>query len=401
MSDIPTGWETKKLGQVTNLIMGQSPSSDTYNTERNGLPFFQGKADFGTHYPKIRTWCSEPTKIAPENSILFSVRAPVGDVNITKTECCIGRGLASMQGKSVNQDYLYQQIQFVKPQFQLIAQGSTFEAVNGSEIKNFPILVPPLPEQQKISSILTSVDEVIEKTQSQINKLQDLKKGTMNELLTRGIGHTEFVDSPVGKIPKGWGVHSVGEYANVVDPQPDHRTPAEVEGGIPYIGMAEIDENRNIKFDDARKVSIEAFEKQKKGFDIHNGAFIFGKIGTIGNPILIPEKRFYCLSANVILITSDNFIVQQFLYYIFQSHIVDKQVADQTNTTSQPALGIKKVRDFYFPLPPQEEQQKIASTLSSIDQNVANKQRKLEQTKSLKKSLMQDLLTGKVRVPVQ
>ena len=207
---IPVGWEVKRVGSVSNIVMGQSPSSSTYNTERDGLPFFQGKTDFGNHYPTTRTWCSEPTKVAPSGSILFSVRAPVGDVNISTTECCIGRGLASILGTSSDQNYLYQQIQLIKPQFKLIAQGTTFEAVNGSDLKTFPVLLPPLPEQKKIASILTSVDAVIENTQKRINKLQDLKKGMMNELLTRGIGHTEFKDSPVGRIPVGWAVKRVG-----------------------------------------------------------------------------------------------------------------------------------------------------------------------------------------------
>jgi len=146
---LPEGWELKKLGEISNIIMGQSPSSETYNVIRSGLPFYQGKADFGGYYTKTRYWCSEPTKIAPEHSILFSVRAPVGDINFTKVKCCIGRGLSAINGNTINQSFLYQSLKFVKPKFQLIAQGSTFEAVNGSDLKEFILLTPPLPEQKK------------------------------------------------------------------------------------------------------------------------------------------------------------------------------------------------------------------------------------------------------------
>ena len=215
---VPEGWEETKLGHVASLTMGQSPSSDTYNTEAVGLPFFQGKADFGSRSPKVRYWCSKPTKIADEGSILFSVRAPVGEVNITTATCCIGRGLSGIKAASADQEFLYQKLQYVKPLFALLSQGSTFEAVNGGEMKEFPLTLPPLPEQKKIAAILSSVDEVIEKTRAQIDKLKDLKTGMMQELLTKGIGpggvpHTEFKDSPVGRIPAGWSIQRLLRFA--------------------------------------------------------------------------------------------------------------------------------------------------------------------------------------------
>ena len=206
---VPEGWSRSTLGKVAKLTMGQSPSSDTYNTENNGLPFFQGNADFGSRYPRARHWCNEPTKIANEKSILFSVRAPVGEVNIAPYKCCIGRGLAAIDGEKVHQEFLYQKLQYAKPQFQLLSQGSTFEAVNGSDLKEFDLVLPPVPEQQKIAAILSSVDDVIEKTRAQIDKLKDLKTGMMQELLTKGIGHTEFKDSPVGRIPVGWDIGTI------------------------------------------------------------------------------------------------------------------------------------------------------------------------------------------------
>ena len=183
-SVVPNGWDSKRLGDVASLIMGQSPTSDTYNDEKNGTPFFQGKADFGVKYPKVRYWCTSPTKIAPIDSILFSVRAPVGAVNLNNIEACIGRGLASISGKSIDNTFLYQSLIHAKVKFEALGQGSTFEAINGNELKEFSLVCPPLPEQKKIASILTSVDEVIENTQKQIDKLQDLKKSLMQDLLT-------------------------------------------------------------------------------------------------------------------------------------------------------------------------------------------------------------------------
>ena len=84
---IPKDWSFEALGNIAQIVMGQSPDSKTYNTDREGLPFFQGNADFGAVHPVTRVWCNFPTKIAPKNSILFSVRAPVGEINIADKEC--------------------------------------------------------------------------------------------------------------------------------------------------------------------------------------------------------------------------------------------------------------------------------------------------------------------------
>ena len=94
---LPKGWKIVKLGDLCDIVMGQSPPSSTYNSDGIGLPFFQGKAEFTELYPLTKKWCSEPKKIAELNDILLSVRAPVGDTNIANQKCCIGRGLAAIR----------------------------------------------------------------------------------------------------------------------------------------------------------------------------------------------------------------------------------------------------------------------------------------------------------------
>ncbi|HHL33367.1 MAG TPA: restriction endonuclease subunit S, partial [Desulfobulbaceae bacterium] len=93
---LPDGWILEKLPTLTNIVMGQSPPSSTYNTVGNGLPFFQGKAEFGKIFPTVQKYCSNPKKIAEKNSTLLSVRAPVGPTNLADRTCCIGRGLAAI-----------------------------------------------------------------------------------------------------------------------------------------------------------------------------------------------------------------------------------------------------------------------------------------------------------------
>lgn len=396
---IPEGWTLHKMDDVAEIIMGQSPSSETYNTERNGLPFFQGKADFGSKYPKIRYWCSIPTKVAPANSILFSVRAPVGDINITRHECCIGRGLSAIIGRAIAQPFLYQILKHAKPQFQLISQGSTFEAVNGSDLKEFRITIPPLPEQKKIAAILTSVDEVIEKTEAQINKLQDLKKAMMQSLLTQGIGHTEFKDSPVGRIPKEWEVITLSKLCNQIT-DGTHKTPDYTTSGIPFLRVTDL-KNKDIFRGDIKYISRNEHLELIKRCNPRKGDILYSKNGTVGIPRIVDwSKEFSIFVSLALLKVNAERVSSGFLEKVLDSPLIHSQIKLRSKQGTVTNLHLEEIREFLIPIPSKIEQEKITCILTSVDTNIESNKAKLTRTQNLKKSLMQDLLTGKVRVKV-
>ncbi len=424
-NQLPDDWEYKSLSELSSLITkGATPSSYGFQyvskPEQGGVKFIRGNnaTISGKFNSKdIKYICNDAHQYLKRSQlkngdVIISIVGSIGtslfvDDNVIPAN--INQNVALIRPNQIIDNRFLLQV-ITSPIIQkLVALEATTQAqpsLSLKQIGDFVSPVPPLPEQQKIAAILTSVDDVIEKKQAQINKLKDLKTGMMQELLTRGVGvdgkpHTEFKDSPVGRIPKGWDVVNVGSLVEVIDPQPDHRTPPEVENGIPYVGLGDIDKSGVINFSSARKVSEAAFDKQCRSFDIHKGAFIFGKIGTIGNPSILPNNRFYCLSANVILITCSDIDLLMFIYQIFTSELINEQVKQQTNTTSQPALGIKKVRDFLVPYPSKEEMRALVNTLISIDQRIAKLDLKFAKYKLNKKALMQDLLTGKVRVNVE
>ena len=216
-----TSWKNEPLGQVANLIMGQSPESNFYSDEEIGLPFLQGCAEFGSRFPAHAVYCSQPKKVAPKNSILFSVRAPVGRLNIADRDYIIGRGLAAIIGTRVNQRYLEQFLKFQEANFRSASQGSTFEAINSSELNKWSIEAPSgRLEQSKIVEILSTVDQAIDQTEALIAKQQRIKTGLMQDLLTRGIDENgnlrseethEFKDSPLGRIPVEWDDYQFGQ----------------------------------------------------------------------------------------------------------------------------------------------------------------------------------------------
>ena len=174
----------KPLTEFCALNMGQSPSSETYNDENVGLPFFQGNADFAEVHPKVRIWCSSPVKVAAAGDILISVRAPIGAMNIANTPCCIGRGLAALSpnpGTCV-QEYLYYALQSRIDS--LIAQGtgSTFKAIGKKTLEDTQIPAYSLDEQQIITDTLSETDQLITKTKAQVSLLDQLVKSRFVEM---------------------------------------------------------------------------------------------------------------------------------------------------------------------------------------------------------------------------
>jgi type I restriction enzyme S subunit len=163
-----------ELGDVADLIMGQSPPGDTYNTIGNGWPFFQGKTEFGKVSPIAVKWCTEPKKIAQPGDILISVRAPVGPTNLADQECCIGRGLAAIRAKSVDRDFLWLFLQYSENTLVAKGQGSTFEAINGEDLKVLEVPHYSIEKQrQSAASMKAQLAEVDKARQAAVAQMRD------------------------------------------------------------------------------------------------------------------------------------------------------------------------------------------------------------------------------------
>ena len=265
---------------------------------------------------------------------------------------------------------------------EVVATGSTNSHVRVSptETSGWNITVPPLPEQKKIASILTSVDEVIENTQRQIDKLQELKKATMNELLTKGIGHTEFKDSELGRIPKSWEVKPIGEICQVGTGNKDTQD-KERYGKYPFFVRSQKVEKINSYSYDGEAI-LTAGDGVGTGKIYH---YIEGKFDY--------HQRVYKLSDFLDSING------KYLFYFFSNNFL-KQVQGLSAKGSVESVRMEMITGMKMPIPSLPEQKKIASILTSVDELIESTQRQIDINQSLKKSLMQDLLTGKVRVQV-
>ena len=204
-NNTPEGWMETTLGEVAHITMGQSPKSVFYNMDGKGLPFYQGVTEFNDKYVSIKKYTSKNTKVVSENSILFSVRAPVGRVNFTKKECCIGRGNAGLFMKNGNQNYLYFLLVYFERKFQDYTSGTVFTSISGKELNIVPITLPKKANEQKaIAKVLTTFDDKIELLQAQNKTLETMAQ----TIFAAWFGKYQIGD----ELPEGWRIAKVNEF---------------------------------------------------------------------------------------------------------------------------------------------------------------------------------------------
>jgi len=185
LGPIPHGWQVGTLGKEFNLIMGQSPPGSTYSESRVGLPFYQGRRDFGFRFPSPRVYCSAPTRIASPGDTLVTVRAPVGDINMANEKCCIGRGVAAIRHKTKAVSYTYYTMHNLAAQFrQHEAKGTVFGSMTKRDFEAIKILVPNPVLVQVFERTATPLDEAIKSLSQQISTLAALRDALLPKLIS-------------------------------------------------------------------------------------------------------------------------------------------------------------------------------------------------------------------------
>ena len=200
-------WSKYRLDEIAKLSMGQSPQSKFYNTDGDGLPFFQGKTEFGEYYPSVRQFTSKTTKKAVEGDVLFTVRAPVGELNIANQDCCIGRGLAAIQAKNENENrFLYYILKVNTELFLSRSSGAVYDAISGGDLKSSEIFIPNNSQERiKIAKILSNYDDLIENNLKRIKLLEESARLTYEEWFLRfRIDGKKLDIDPETKLPFGW-----------------------------------------------------------------------------------------------------------------------------------------------------------------------------------------------------
>ncbi len=407
---VPEGWKPCELGSLASKIEGGgTPSRNEPLFWGGNIPWATVKDLKGVRLSVTQEYISQlgldksASKLIPANTLIIASRMAVGKAVVFDKSVSINQDLKAFYPKpSIETEYLLHWYLSKAEIIENMGTGSTVKGIKLDDIKTLPIDLPPLPEQQKIAAILTSVDEVIEKTQAQINKLKDLKTGMMQELLTRGVGvdgkpHTEFKDSPVGRIPKGWAVLPLSKVAKLERGKFSHRPrndPSFYNGDIPFLQTGDIPK----KSPCITKYSQTLNEKGlgvSKLFPI--GTLVITIAATIGEIGILEFDSCFPDSLVGIKIDMEKADTMYILYVM--RHLKDELdlLAPQT---AQKNINLDILNPFVVPVPPLKEQKQISQALESIDARLNILDEKLTKIQKTKKALMQDLLTGKVRVKV-
>jgi len=389
-AQLPKGWEVKKLGEVCSVIAGQSPEGKFYNSEGNGMPFYQGKKEYGVKYiGEPTTWTTKITKEAEPGDILISVRAPVGPVNFATQKICIGRGLAAIRaGKSIDKEFLFNF--FIKHENEIVGNaGAVFHSINKTQIENLSIPLPSLPEQQRIVSILEECFAAIAKAKA--NAEQNLKNA--KEL---------FESYLQGVFESGnWGFVKLSEMATDIS-DGDHMPPPKSEFGLPFITISNINkQTHKIDFSDTFKVPQKYYDGLRQNKKPIKGDVLYTVTGSYGIPVLIEDDFKFCFQRHIGLIRPSKKLNSKLLYYWILSPQAFLQANETATGTAQKTVSLKSLRNFSFPNIPINEQQNIVCQLDSLRAETqkleAIYQQKLLNLEELKKSVLQKAFAGELK----
>lgn len=387
----------RKLGdpEIAQLVMGQSPASETYNTGGEGLPFYQGKADFGLLHPRPRVWCSEPLRIAESLDTLVSVRAPVGDVNLSNGRCCLGCGVAAIRAsESLNPIFLYFAMASAKERLASVSTGTTFESINKTALEDLEIPFPRIGEQQRIAALLWKLHRAFETEGKLVATARELKQSAMRQIFVVGLQGETLKQTEVGQIPLSWRVCRLSDIAVLERGRFLHRPrnePRFYGGDTPFVQTGDVVRSqgwiREYKqtLNDAGVAISRVFPK---GTILITIAANIGYTGVLEFDSACPDS--------LVGITPHESVDAWFLEYCLQTQQADMDRLAPKGT--QKNINIQFLAPWQVAIPPLNEQLQIAQIMRAIDRKIALHEHKRAALQELFQALLYRLMTGEIRV---
>ncbi|MEF3352099.1 restriction endonuclease subunit S [Paenibacillus sp. GYB006] len=434
LGEIPVEWELMELQDVMQKGgsgVKRGPFGGALKKENfvaDGFAVYEQQHVIYNQFNNIRYFITSEKfdelsgfEVLPED-ILISCSGTVGKVSIVPKR--IKRGVMNqallrfrLEKNLADHTFLYFLLisEDVQSRMLDMTHGSTIKnMVAVSEIKGLKIGLPSLKEQQKIAEILSTVDEQIENTEQLIEKTKALKKGLMQQLLTKGIGHTEFKQTELGEIPVEWDIKSFQELLDnktiisIQDGNHGERHPrssdyiSENKGdAVPFIMASDL-KNGSLDYNSCNFISLEQAKQLRVGHCFPND-ILFSHKGSVGKVALVSDEYCYLmLTPQVTLyrIGENSILHREYLKCFMQSDRYQENIIKLSAQSTRNYIGISEQKKQLITMPTLEEQQKIASILSSVDEQIKSYEQEKEKYLELKKGLMQQLLTGQIRVTV-
>jgi type I restriction enzyme, S subunit len=406
-----TTLESFALSDIAHVEMGQAPDS-RYVVEDpfQGRPFLQGNAEFGAIYPTARFGCLQPAKMCEVNDVLISVRAPVGAINLADRDYCIGRGLAAVRVRGMKPSLLGEVIARRAAVLRRVAQGTTFEAITKNDLMSLKVRLPPKAEWPKIAEILDTCDAVIQKTEALIDNLKALKQGLLHDLLTRGIDANGrlrppqsevphlYKESPLGWVPVEWEVRPLSGFTasdvtyGIVQAGPH------VPNGVPYIRTGDMS-------GDAldRKSMLCTSPRIARSYarsEVKSGEIVMAIRATVGKVLAVPDDLDGAnLTQGTARISPSESVDKTFLLWAIRHARVQKAIQLEIKGSTFAEISLAALRKIPVAAPiDMSEQKEIAKRMEAMEEQLQGEHKYLGKLSSEKSALMDDLLTGRVRV---
>ena len=368
-----------RLGDVCELNMGQSPESASYNTVTEGLPFYQGNADFGPIYPTPRVWCNSPVKIAEAGDLLVSVRAPIGALNFANERCCIGRGLAALRVKpDSDSKFIYYALKSNVTELNARGTGSTFKAISKKALSSLLFPLPPLADQRRIATKLDRLCDIVTKRKQQLVQLQQLVKSRFVEM---------FGDE------KRFPSVMVGDVFTVKGPKRIHKAEWTSEG-VPFYrvsNLSDLLEGRKTISDNF--ISRSRFEELKADEQVPAaGDVLVTARGTLGRCYVVkPHDEFYFQDGMITWLAdrSERITLPYFLQAV-QSQAFKRQYEGKSSGTTVAYMTIGQLAKYKLPLPPLALQREFAAFVAKVDKLAFAARQRREVAKQLYRAKIQE-----------
>lgn len=395
LSEVPEGWEITTIGSICVIARGGSPRPiDKFMTDaEDGINWIKiGDASASSKYiyttkEKIKPEGAKKSRRVQSGDFLLSNSMSFGRPYILRTDGCIHDGWLSLSfdRQKLGEEFLYYLLSspLVFNQFSEKAAGSAVKNLNKDLVSSIAVSLPPYIEQHRIAEILSSVDESIQATQAVIEQAERVKRGLMEELLTGGLGG-EAIER--GEVPEGW-IHftPLSIYASN-----ETQKWNEVEA-LPYIGLEHIEQRtgRLLGFGESQHVT-----SAKNVFE--PGDVLFGKLRPNLRKYWKADRKGIC-STDILVLRGKQGLENDYLFAVVQSEPFLSFAENDAAGTKMPRTSWKRLGTIELPIPPLNEQKRIAEILSSVDETIASHKANIEQQSRVKKGLMDDLLTGRVR----
>lgn len=414
LGEIPSEWEVKNIGEVAKFQGGYAFKSSDY--VEDGIRLVK----ITNVQQKNISWNEEdllPVKYLEkfneyklqEDDVVIAMTRPIisTGIKVCKIEkrdlpCLLNQRV----GRFIIKDlliskYLYNYcftdyfINKVKELCSTTGQPN----ISANQIESILITIPSVKEQEKITSILSTVDEQIDNVDALIEKNKELKKGLMQTLLTKGIGHTKFKTTEIGEIPEEWQVKRLGNVCEVKSSKRVYQSDY-IDSGVPFYRSKEIIELSKGNLPTVELfIARDKFEEFKEKYGVPKlGDLMITSVGSVGKTWVCDGREFYYKDGNLTQIISNNEINTKYISYVFECEYLIKQYLGQSSGSAQVALTLEKLKNLLVIFPTIDEQVSIVNILLSIDKKIEEYENKKKKLEELKKGLMQQLLTGKIRV---